>query len=448
LSAAHGADQWKKYDCVDQRSQKTTDLCTLDNEMIPSNGINTRTTTSNTNTTCNTVIRANNRMTDTDTVTPSVLNSYEDIHLESDQEDNYGIRANIGFVKSERQLLNNVLILSFASMLSMGAFHAIENLDSSLFLESGIGVKALAIVYFFGAISVLYSRALVTRLGPNWTLGTAFCAIAIFISTHFYPKSLALIPSSIFVGLLLGPLSSAQIHFLSQLTSRVVCLTTTIRDKLENRYHRLLHLLLSLSHIFGNLSLALIFELGGSQSDGVYLYTRQTLMAGRPILHNHYGSQVYIDTVVQEAGIRLLPVGVHPKLCSAGLSKLCASSYFFNSNTAGYVFFLGPSLSYTLIGFFVGITLIGVLVIIGLLHKFDVFIDQDPLERGLLSNSIRNVIKRAVRDNHLRLLLPMAFFIGLEQGFFAADFNKVLTVMLNKLFMLIILLVIQSISLV
>jgi hypothetical protein len=166
-------------------------------------------------------------------------------------------------------------------------------------------------------------------------------------------------------------------------------------------------------------------------------------MAGRPTLQNHYGSEIYVDNVVQEAGLRLLPVGVHPKLCSAGLSQMCASSYFLNSNTAGYVFVLGPSLSYMLIGFFVGITLIGVVIIIGLLHKFDILIDQDPLERGLLSNSVRNVIQRAVRDNHLRLLLPMAFFIGLEQGFFAADFNKVTALIFSLIFYYITLLSIK-----
>jgi hypothetical protein len=447
LKTTQRTNGWRNCIKESERSVNNTDLCALDNEMMLSTGINTRNQTTTTSFAAtlnsNTSIEGNARKTNTDPDLSLALNSCEDIDLESDRDDNYGIRDNIGFVKSERQLLNNVLILSFASMLSVGAFQAIQNLDSSLFLESGIGVKALAIVYFFGALSVLYSRALVTRLGPNWTLGTSFCAIAIFISTHFYPKSLAVIPSSIFLGLLLGPLSSAQIHFLSQLTSRVVCLTTTIRDKLENRYYRLLHLLLSLSHIFGNLSLAIIFELGSKQSEGVFLYTRQTLMAGRPTLQNHYGSEIYVDNVVQEAGLRLLPVGVHPKLCSAGLSQMCASSYFLNSNTAGYVFVLGPSLSYMLIGFFVGITLIGVVIIIGLLHKFDILIDQDPLERGLLSNSVRNVIQRAVRDNHLRLLLPMAFFIGLEQGFFAADFNKVTALIFSLIFYYITLLSIK-----
>ncbi|KAH7639997.1 hypothetical protein HUG17_4030 [Dermatophagoides farinae] len=50
---------------------------------------------------------------------------------------------------------------------------------------------------------------------------------------------------------------------------------------------------------------------------------------------------------------------------------------------------------------------------------------QVPLEhRSYPSCSIRNVIFRTFRDNHLRLLLPMAFFIGFEQGFFMADYNK------------------------
>ena len=53
--------------------------------------------------------------------------------------------------------------------------------------------------------------------------------------------------------------------------------------------------------------------------------------------------------------------------------------------------------------------------------------EQDPLERSYLSSSIRHVLLRTFSDSHLRLLLPMAFFIGLSQAFFIADFQKVTT---------------------
>ena len=78
-----------------------------------------------------------------------------------------------------------------------------------------------------------------------------------------------------------------------------------------------------------------------------------------------------------------------------------------------------------LIAVFVLITIL-VLVIIVFLYRNEYFQVQDPLERSFLSCSIRNVLFRTFHDHHLRLLLPMAFFVGLEQGFFIADFNKVM----------------------
>lgn len=65
-------------------------------------------------------------------------------------------------------------------------------------------------------------------------------------------------------------------------------------------------------------------------------------------------------------------------------------------------------------------------IVLFLLHRTEHLQVQDPLERSFLSSSIRNVLFRTLHDHHLRLLLPMAFYVGLEQGFFIADFNKVL----------------------
>lgn len=71
------------------------------------------------------------------------------------------------------------------------------------------------------------------------------------------------------------------------------------------------------------------------------------------------------------------------------------------------------------------IVLAALAIVLCLLQRTEHLQEQDPLERSFLSSSIRNVLFRTLHDHHLRLLLPMAFFVGLEQGFFIADFNKV-----------------------
>ena len=78
-----------------------------------------------------------------------------------------------------------------------------------------------------------------------------------------------------------------------------------------------------------------------------------------------------------------------------------------------------------LLSIFLLVVVSALIIVLLLLHRTEHLQVQDPLERGFLSSSIRNVLFRTFHDHHLRLLLPMAFFVGLEQGFFIADFNKV-----------------------
>jgi len=84
-----------------------------------------------------------------------------------------------------------------------------------------------------------------------------------------------------------------------------------------------------------------------------------------------------------------------------------------------------PLFSVFLIAVLLLLALGALIVVFLLLQRTEYLQVQDPLERSFLSSSIRNVLFRTLHDHHLRLLLPMAFFVGLEQGFFIADFNKV-----------------------
>lgn len=329
-------------------------------------------------------------------------------------------RSEIGFVQSERQLIRNIAIFLIASTLANGSLQAIQNISSSLYIDSGLGVETIALAYFLAAVSVLYAKMLVARFGPNWTFGMTFCAIATFICAHFYATPLALIPSAVFLGVLLGPCQSAQLCYLFQMTARVQCLTAAIRYKLEQRYLWIFQLLLSVSHVAGNLSLTILLYFATPGLDHVYVRTTAT---GKPRLEVHYN---FVDQIARRDQLRSLPQGIHPNLCLAKLAGTkCLTSFLFAANSPSYIFVLSPCLLLLLIGFLVGLTLAAVIIVFAFLHKFDVYVDQDPLERGLLSNAVRSVLRRAIRDNHLRLVLPISFFIGLEQGFFSADFTKV-----------------------
>lgn len=103
--------------------------------------------------------------------------------------------------------------------------------------------------------------------------------------------------------------------------------------------------------------------------------------------------------------------------------------YIFSFNRYQYDFTMLSPLTTSFVTFlttsFLAVAGLALGVILFLLQKTHFLQAQDPMERSFLSSSIRNVLFRTLHDQHLRLLLPMAFFVGLEQGFFVADFNKV-----------------------
>lgn len=49
---------------------------------------------------------------------------------------------------------------------------------------------------------------------------------------------------------------------------------------------------------------------------------------------------------------------------------------------------------------------------------------QDPLERAVCGRWLR-AVAHSLTESRLRLLLPMAFFSGLQQGVMNADFTQV-----------------------
>ena len=91
-----------------------------------------------------------------------------------------------------------------------------------------------------------------------------------------------------------------------------------------------------------------------------------------------------------------------------------------------------PNFTFILLSALLLVSVSALIIVLLLLHRTEHLQVQDPLERSFLSSSIRNVLFRTLHDHHLRLLLPMAFFVGLEQGFFIADFNKVSKIKLNQ----------------
>lgn len=165
-----------------------------------------------------------------------------------------------GFVQTERSLIQNLLLLSTTSSVALGIVYTLISLDRYFFGPwTFLGLSA---AFLISALSVYYAQACVIRFGPNRVLAVSAFAILLFVLVHFSTSFLLFQAGLIVFALCVGPFYAAQLDFISCFVSRLVHLTPTIKRCQEERYQRLLHLLLFCpSHIVGHVVYILLYTI-------------------------------------------------------------------------------------------------------------------------------------------------------------------------------------------
>ena len=109
----------------------------------------------------------------------------------------------------------NLVILSLSFMLLFTAFISLQTLQSSL--HGHIGVISLSCYYGATLLSCFIAPAIVTKLSTKWTICVATFFYLVHIASHFHPRLYILIPSSLLLGAINGPMWSAQSTYLTTL---------------------------------------------------------------------------------------------------------------------------------------------------------------------------------------------------------------------------------------
>ncbi|KAH9422338.1 hypothetical protein DERP_003013 [Dermatophagoides pteronyssinus] len=285
-------------------------------------------------------------------------------------------------------LYRNLLILTFLSSILFGILQNLFTIDHYIYHYSEWTTISLAIGFMFNALSVYYAQIFVEYFGLYCTILFTIISIILFIFIHYFINNFHLFQSTIILmSLLIGPFYSAQLEFLSKFLSNLT-LTTTIKHYRNEHYQQSSTWTLSSSTSIKPICLHLFRQ---QYCDHAFYY----------IFSNHHHHNIRLSSSSSDANH-------HSK---------SVSNQFDNDFIK------------ILITIFIIISLIILSIVIVLLNRID---QQQRRKDSFIehsnnhsSYSIRNnIIFRTFRDNHLRLLLPMAFFIGFEQGFFMADYNK------------------------
>jgi hypothetical protein len=297
--------------------------------------------------------------------------------------------------------VKNVVVLGVAFMFVHTAFVSLQGLQSTMNSEGGVGVASLSCIYGTTVISCLMAPWLINKLTTKWTMIIAFILFTGYFAGNFYPKHFMLIPLGVVLGLVAGPLWSAQATFVT-----TVALTYAQHSGIEdqdaviNKFMGIFCGIYRTSYIWGNLITTLV------------LSNNRTLNIPTTIPVN---LSFPMEKVCGTADCTLE---------SDGSGETEMYNVFGNS----LVMDITDSTKYMLLSIYLGCGAMGAIVLLVLLdNNVGKRKQSDDEDFSLSSKELFLSTLKMVKDSRCQLLILLVVFVGLEQGFMFGDFTKVNT---------------------
>ena len=103
--------------------------------------------------------------------------------------------------KEKRHITKNVLVVSFGFLFLFTAFQSLQNLQSSLNQEKGLGLASLCVIYAALILSCMFAPPfLIGRLGCKWTLVLSMTGYVLYTLANYYATWYTLMPASVIIG--------------------------------------------------------------------------------------------------------------------------------------------------------------------------------------------------------------------------------------------------------
>ncbi|XP_036024596.1 protein unc-93 homolog A [Onychomys torridus] len=157
--------------------------------------------------------------------------------------------------------LRNILVVSCGFFLNFTAFGGLQNLQSSLYSEEGLGVATLSTIYCSMMLSSMFlSPLLIKKFGCKWTMVGSMCCYVTFSMANFYATWYTLIPTSIMLGLGAAPLWASQCTYITIVGNLQAKKEGKLSKDVVNQYFGIFFLVFQSSGVWGNLISSLVFS--------------------------------------------------------------------------------------------------------------------------------------------------------------------------------------------
>ncbi|CAO2628821.1 Protein unc-93 homolog A [Lemmus lemmus] len=277
--------------------------------------------------------------------------------------------------------LKNVLVVSCGFFLLFTAYGGLQNLQSSLYNEDGLGVATLSTIYCSMMLSSMFlPPVLIKRFGCKWTMVGSMCCYMTFSVANFYPDWYTLIPTSILLGLGAAPLWSAQCTYITIMGNFQAQKEGKLAKDVVNHYFGIFFLIFQSSGMWGNLISSLVF------------------------------SQAPSKVAIPEDRLR-----------SCG-----ARDCLMDTEVSNSTYHPSHQLIYTLLSIFNGSSVLAILLVSVLLESVENRLASEGEERPR-SPPLRSTVLSTFmlfKDKRLCLLMLLPLYSGLHQGFLYGEYTK------------------------
>nr|XP_020826021.1 protein unc-93 homolog A-like isoform X3 [Phascolarctos cinereus] len=275
--------------------------------------------------------------------------------------------------------LKNVVIIAIGFLFLFTAYGALQNLQSSLNKEEGLGVTTLSVIYASVILSSMFlPPVLIKKFGCKWTITFSMCCYITFSLGNFYASWFTLIPTAIILGLGAAPLWSAESTYLTTSGNIYAKKTGKLGKDVINQYFGTFYLIFQTSGVWGNLISSLVFQQDPPKGE----ITKEQLL-----------------------------------FC--GANDCMKTSTATNSTKHP-----GNDLIYTLLGIYTGSGILAVLLIAVFLGQLPNDSEENEEEKNIPAWTRFLATFQHLKDKRQCFLIPLTMYSGFEQGFISGDYTK------------------------
>ena len=280
------------------------------------------------------------------------------------------------------RIWKNLLSLSLAYTFVYTSYTSLQNLESSLNAQSGLGVITLSCVFGGMCLSSLYAPVLIRIVGTKYVMMTLFVAVGLFSAAHYSPTYYTLLPAALLLGLLASPGSASESVYIANM-ARVYAVVTGQEEP----------------------------EATIAWFNGIYaVFFQVTQITGN---------------LIASSVLKATENGTEDYNASAGSNVTCGGRFCPGDNVTGSANFERPpnGVINMLVSIFIGCCIVGLLLMLVLMDRCRAIEKATAGRRQWLEDILGTIVAHV--HPWMACLIPLFLWTGVEQAFLFSEYTEV-----------------------